>query len=111
MEIIEKINRIKKARTSSQEILIQYIIENCIFDDFKSTKTNLYWEYDNMIVFKYETETKRFCVSSVIRQFLNSNNSLSTDEIKTLIFNNIDKNHFLPEKITNLNYIVFMVFK
>ena len=66
MEIIEKINKIKKARTSSQEILIQYIIEKSIFDDIKSTSTNLYWDYDNNTMFKYEIETKKFGISSEI---------------------------------------------
>ena len=83
MEIIEKINRIKKARTSSQEILIQYIIENCIFDDFKSTKTDLYWEYDNMIVFKYETEPKFLRSNSERKSLFNGYNLWIYDDRKS----------------------------
>lgn len=41
MSIEDKIHKIKKARISEEEILVQYIIDKTIFDDEKSTKTCL----------------------------------------------------------------------
>ncbi len=42
MSIEDKIHKIKKARISEEEILVQHIIDKSLFDDNKSTNNSSY---------------------------------------------------------------------
>lgn len=113
MSIEDKIHKIKKARISEEEILVQYIIDKTIFDDEKSTKIMSYWIYDSIIAFRIDKDGRYkdcVCLNTDIRNYLMNERNLEKDEIKRLISHCINKTTKLvstpvtPEKIVFFNF-------
>lgn len=113
MSIEDKIHKIKKVRISEEEILVQYIFDNCLFDDDKSTDNSFYWIYDNIIAFKIDKDGRYkncVCLNSEIRKFLQNERNLEKDEIKILISQCFNKSKLVnipvtPEKVVFFNFL------
>lgn len=112
MNIEDKIHIIKKARITKEEILVQYIVDNCLFDDDKSTDNSSYWIYNDITAFRFDKEGRyknHICLNSEIRKFLQDERNLEKDDIKQLVSFCINKSKLIntpivPEKVVFFNF-------
>lgn len=110
MSIEDKIHKIKKARISEEEILVQHIIDKSLFDDNKSTNNRTYWVFDKKVSFRIDKDGRyknSICLTSNVRKFLQEEKNMDKDEIKNLVAFCFNKSKIITTPIKSENIFFF----